>query len=160
MQPELRYKLLSNLYCYNSSIIDILKNCFSKPNKTKGYFALKTKGYSFPSSLAVRKPMNEISSINVDFFLDIINKCKNKGVGLVIAFPPRYEKFNYKESEEFKILLNITNEHNIPFIHELYLAPEFIKDSTLFLDVSHVNDIGAKMFTRMFCEKIRNIKKN
>lgn len=155
IEPKTRFLLYSNLYCYNSTILNILKNILSKTNSTKGYNSLETEGYLFPSIREPRMPANEVMDVNVRYFEDIIHKCNDKGVKLVMVFPPRYEEFNYKEGTEFKALEKITEEQNILFVHELYLAPEFINDSSMFKDAAHVNDKGARMFTTMFCERIK-----
>jgi hypothetical protein len=148
-------KMLSNLYRYNSSIFSLLINSFSKTNSDDGYLALNDSGYKYPTLITRVLPKCKMDMEIKNAFIEVINKCKKSNIQLILIFAPRYEIDDYSKNDCYTDLVKIANKYNVPLIGEYYSSPIFLRDSTLFKDHAHLNDKGARLFTALLCEKIK-----
>ena len=152
-----KYKMYSRLYRYNSCFF----NYGSAFLRSRG--ALERKGYLplYGIDKTLQKPkQNHIEDIcyqeNVELFKHVLELCSQKKVPLVISFSPRFTDDNAFDTIQYKKLLEVANEYNVPII-DFYHHPDFMSDPSLFKDVAHLNDNGAKIFTERFCEELEKL---
>lgn len=149
-------KMASNLYRYNSRLFDLLKNIFSKTEETDmGYFARSSGGYKYPSLINGSEDCGIDPEI-ADLFVEVIKKCKTSNVELILIVTPIFKNIN--NNIYLKNLNEICTKYDIPLIKEFYNSPIFLSDSTLFADNSHLNDKGARLFTTLLCDRIKQIR--
>ena len=151
-------KMVSNLYQYNSRIFDLLKNIISKTKETDmGYLARSNSGYKYPTLIRGSEDCGIDSEI-ADSFVEVIQKCKASNVELILINTPRFENIDNSKNSCYNNLIDICGRYNIPLIREFYNSPIFLNDSTLFLDNIHLNDKGARLFTTLLCDRIKQIR--
>jgi hypothetical protein len=152
------YKMYSILYRYNSCLFKYVDAFFRNNGalERKGYLPL----YGIDKTLQKNK-QKHIEDIcyqeNVELFKRILELCSRKKVPLVISFSPRFTDDNAFDTIQYKKLLEVANEYNVPII-DFYHHPDFMSDSSLFKDAAHLNDDGAKIFTERFCEELEKLE--
>lgn len=151
-----KYKMYSMTYRYNYHIHDFFDALSTKKNKLNGYKPL----YGTDKTLA-QPEKRQIENIyyqeNVELFKRILELCSQKKVPLVISFSPRFTDDNAFDTIQYKKLFEVANEYNVPIIN-FYHHPDFMFNPTLFKDVNHLNDDGAKLFTERFCEELEKLE--
>ncbi len=84
--------------------------------------------------------------------------CKEKGIQLVIVFPPAYyESYQYFKNlpDVFKIYQDLTNEYRIPFFN--YADSPLSKSTENFYNSQHLNKKGATKFSVIFAEDLNKV---
>ena len=149
-----KIKLMSSMYRYNSSVLETLYKAFL-PYHTydRGYEPLANKGYKFPQivDLIYESPLN---SSYVELFEKTVAKCVNNKVDLVFSYSPRLVRSNYNETESHRAIKEIAEANDILLIDHYHYA-DLMNDSTMFKDGAHLNDKGAKAFTKQIIKYLR-----
>lgn len=150
LYPLEKYKMLSNLYRYNTSFIQMLTDNL-KPQKQFSF-----KGYL---------PIEEHMSYNVEeydgqavqwspeklkYFKLFADLCKQNDIELVFSFSPWYKAKNSRIYDEF---LEFSHENGIPVI-DMFADPYISTNPEYFADASHLNSEGADVFTSKFCKEL------
>ncbi len=156
--PYERYKLVSKIYPYNSTIIYNLnkkihfyKNT-EKDASRKGFTPLF--GVWKEKIQVLDKITSPIDSVNTAAYLNVINFCKLNNIKLYIVISPHYGIYKSPPNYD-SIAKALAIENNIPFL-------DFSNDSTFiksynpyFSNRIHLNETGAKIFTKEFISKIK-----
>lgn len=145
--PAEKYKMLSRSYRYNSRILAYLYKSvipFSYPED--GYLPLANEGYVYPSLMMDENLECQFDVRKEEYLWDIIQKCKQKEVGLLISFSPCLIRNKYQETEVYDRLCSLLNKEQVEYC-DFYNDTFFMVDSTLFKDISHLNDRGARLLT-------------
>lgn len=154
--PYEKYKLLSYIYPYNSSILAIIIGNLEKNKARKG----DRKGYvplfnCMQDSTLIRldEDLGEFDTRNINALKYIGSTCKAKKIRLVFVQSPIYAIMASPGSSQ--IFKRIAEQNNAVFIN--YLNDSlFINNPALFSDRSHLNDEGAKTFSRLIVHQIKN----
>lgn len=146
-----KYRMLSMLYRCNSTIqtpfYHMMKNsCFEQ-----GYVPIETTGYVYPT-LYTKVEDDPIDSLKLDVLRETIEKCKDNGVKLIFTSSPRYASANTLDVSDYHCFLDLIDELQTPYINHFTL---FNNDSTLFKDVSHMNDDGAHEYMKVFIPEFK-----
>ncbi|QLG46681.1 hypothetical protein [Costertonia aggregata] len=159
-------KLLLNSYRNNSTIVHALRYYLAPQKDYDGYR---------PLSGVMPKPENikninlrgEYSeeTINIDFvkvLKKLIQNAKQKNIALVFVTSPKPINVDFSNNTSYSKILEITKNNDIPFF-DYSKNPKFMGNYELFHDASHLNDNGARLFTKMvgkdILELINTIKK-
>lgn len=139
-------KCHSATYRYHGQIPDYIAD-----NKNKEVFI---NGYA---------PLNGVHDIKVkkhaesnpdysklDIFQKFIDDCKERNITLYFVISPYYKNDIKDASQPFK---DLAAKNSIPVFDHFYDS-EFVNDSTLYWDPSHLNSKGAKMFTNIITSEI------
>lgn len=148
-----QYYLKSNLYRYNSNLVNELRNSRHPfkllPNRgfdpvsiqkaPEGTFAESTRHYLEPTD-----------SIERAILIDIINLCKERDVALVGIMSPIYANIERRYEID-----SIFAQYKVPLIdnmgYRLPLSPnEYFKDQT------HLNVYGARAYTKHIMQQLRD----
>jgi hypothetical protein len=150
-----KFKLISNIYPFNSSLFTILTGNleFNKKRKSdiKGYVPL-SKTLDRPIQIDNSPTKYMIDSLKVKFFESFIKDCIQSNVKLYIVCSPYYIKFSHSDYT-INQAKEIAKNNNIPFF-DYSNDSVFINNPQLFTDFEHLNDNGAKIFSKMLIDKI------
>jgi hypothetical protein len=156
--PFERFKLISAIYPFNSSIISILRfNTNLSPKITyNGYVPIFNKQLdastykSFISKYAqIEKTHRTFDTVKINALKQIKLLCENKGIRLALVCSPFFQSKNDNpiySNESIKDALSEVCDEDFE-IYDFKSDPRFNNHFDLFADYSHLNDSGAKLFT-------------
>jgi hypothetical protein len=99
--------------------------------------------------------VNTIDGNKILALKDIISTCQQKRIGLVFVNSPTW---GFVRDDYFEVrLLELCSETGIPFL-DLSNHPAFISNPGYFADKSHLNNDGAKLFSKILSDTIRQIQ--
>lgn len=151
-----KYKLFSNFYKYNTDFIQMFSD-YVRPMQEISY-----KGYKPLNGVIDYLPENnndeivEWSPLKLKYFKKFIDLCKSNDIKLVVVYSPWFSK---KTSIPYYRLTELCNEELIPVI-DYYGGGVFNDSKNLFKDASHMNDVGAKKFSRDIVHHLRHLLYN
>lgn len=152
-----RYKLLSNLYRYNSNFLDIIAQyCSRNPLTAQEYTYLPLSGEIAYQPLSRQEgQINSmvIDSLKVKYLERLISDCKNNGSQLIFVVSPLLGNDSY--SPAFAWLDSLCSLNRIP-IYNHYRDTFFCNNPKFFKDPYHLNEVGAESFTRLIAKEIKN----
>lgn len=153
--PYEKYKMISSIYPYNSSLLTIAAGNFgfnrSRRNDRSGYIPLH--GALDDTVLYNLNTENSIIDTNkVNALKDIIKLCREKEIGLILVHSPVYAIVEKNISTD--LIEKISQQNNIVYLDYLN-NPEFISNVKFFMDQDHLNDTGARYFSRLIAHTIK-----
>lgn len=147
-----RLKLLSRTYRYNSKLVQIIKCNYVPWPEDKGYEALygrmDLKDSSYFDVIDEKNKPN-IEKRKLEYMLRFIQMCKNNNIDLLLCYSPYYNK---KQGEAVEMIKNIAAQNNVPFLD--FCEDLRFQNAEFFKDPSHMNDIGAKEYTKVVAHYI------
>ncbi len=156
--PYEKYKLLSSIYPFNSSLLTILIGNL-EINKTrkgdnKGYIPLYNQ---MKDSIVttVQKRESIIDTTTLAAFARIANTCKANHIRLLLVHSPWYVHTDKTESS--KILNQLATKYGAEFL-DFSNDSLFMNNPSWFQDPSHLNNIGATRFSAILIDSINNNK--
>lgn len=153
-----KYKLLSSIYPYNSSLFTIaIGNTEYNKNRKgdiKGYLPL-TNIWNNPIQEETPEKY-ELDSLKLKYFESFILDCIQSQIKLFVVCSPSYKKYIEIDNSILKAI-EIANKHTIQFLN-FSNDTTFENNHKLFADKEHLNDSGANVFTKRFIEAIGRIK--
>ena len=158
--PYEKYKLLSDIYPFNSSIFSIAAGNSEFNKKRRG----DIKGY-VPLTNIWNDPINdgsafvnyELDSNKIKIYESFITDCVRSKVKLYIVCSPYFSKPNYI-SNSIVLGNKIAGKHNIRFF-DYSKDSSILNNTKLFADVGHLNDEGAKIFSNEVADSISKVSK-
>lgn len=143
VNPKSRIMMLSNLYRFNTTCLRVLGNYIHPmTNYPKGYLALnKTMDYEPEIKEEKEQP---VDTLKIHYFEEFIHLAQNKGVSLVCCVSPSYKAT--ADDNKYESIKSLCKHYHVPFLY--YGAePEIFDNKVFFQDRTHMNDIGARLFT-------------
>jgi len=151
------YKLLLNSYRNNSTIVHIIKYFLIPQKDYKGYMPLfSTMAKSVNSTELQLKGEYTSEEVDPNFVLileNLISSAKDKNVRLLFVISPKFTKVNLTENASYNKIIEIVNKQKIP-LYDFQNDSIFKGKHELFYDATHLNDKGARLFSRKLAEKI------
>lgn len=148
-------KMRSAFVRCNSEWITMLYNFATKKNSdTNGYdpFNKVFTPYEKPDT-AGTEPV-KIDERKFRYFERLMRDVTSRGIKVICFLPPHYYDTYHIQSHERAFAL--CKELNIPVIND-YNDPYYKDKPELFGDKDHLNDRGARIYTKQLCNSIRNI---
>ncbi len=146
--PFEKYKLLSSIYPYNSSLFTIIIGNmeFNKKRKedNKGYIPL-LKVMDEPKTTEEAAGTDVLDTNKINAFTSFVTDCLHSNVKLFVVCSPYYNLKN-AESKSIALAKEIAAKAQTPFL-DYSIDPFFKTNFKLFSDVAHLNDSGAKVFS-------------
>ncbi len=144
-----RLKYASKMYRYNSKVLSILDNLRGNGGKAdNGYEVMGD--FSFHD----RNPfiVDVLESVEIDSFkLDIVKKfitsARDKNVTVIISFSPVSQPLSEKAHRVVQFYEQLFTEMDVPFVN--FATPKY-HDKAIFLDLIHMDGVGAELFSREF----------
>ncbi|MEI6883247.1 MAG: hypothetical protein WCO02_02065 [Bacteroidota bacterium] len=154
--------LFSRSYQYNSTIVHILYYMIKPQKDQKGYVPLlhkmKPDEYSFQRGIDSIKFIHpkelEFDPIFENSFRNFLTLAMSRNIAVIMVCSPDilYKEIEYNQSKER--ILQISKSYGIPFL-DFSEDPYFLTHHEFFNDTHHLNDLGAKIFSRRLCERLR-----
>ena len=153
----MQFKMLSKMFEYNSKLLNYIFPLISNDEGTQnGYIPLPTEGYNFPkmNNKISRKATYQPDSYKLNLLAQTIKRCKSNNIKLVLIISPEYTSKSYSYEMSLKDIKKVVTESgNNCFDYSS--NNKYMEDATLFKDASHLNNKGAKLFTRESIIRIR-----
>lgn len=159
---DIRLCLKSALYRYNSQVLRICLRWLQKNDESdidKGYDPLAPKKWIVASNGKDEKTQErEIDTIKMQLFVNVVDRIKMGGVNLIVLNSPVYsDDENIKPVTNDNFMREILTENGFCYLDNRCLG-EFICHPEYFNDRTHLNRIGAEVYTRIFLEQLKGIK--
>lgn len=158
--PFEKVKLASEIYPFNSQILTIaLGNLDASKNRqmdNKGYVPLYNEWKIELDSIG-DYTINEVDLNKVNALQEFISEVKKSGTNFFVVCSPVFQKFNMRQ--EIDICEKICLDEKVPFLN-FARDTVFLNDKSLFQDDVHLNDKGARVFSKMVVAKIKQVSLN
>ena len=150
-----RYRMLSVMYRWNSRFGFLFERIFLTDDvQDNGYTGLSNHGYKYPTLVYHEYEENDLVDLNsVELFVNIIKRCNEKNIKLILSISPRFQESNINEVNSFIYLKRLLEDNNIPLID--MGDNTIINDSTMYKDNGHMNQKGSVAFTKAFLERLK-----
>ena len=152
--PFERIKLLSEIYPFNSQILNVAVGNLAINKKRmldhEGYVALYKK-WQDKKEMIKPGPAYSVDSNKVSALKDFIKTAKQSGSQIIIIHSPWYKEF--KTLQEIDICRAVCAQADVPF-WDYTKDTLFLNNRQLFTDLSHLNHTGAILFSTLVVEKI------
>jgi len=153
-----KLKLTSGIYPFNSLIMNIVAGNLD----TKGKGNVDVQGYlpKEPVLNFKNKPIAtidlsekyELDTIKVNVFRSFIKECLAANIKLYLVCSPYYERHTGTDLSITEIK-KMAEENNLRFF-DFSQQPFFLADPKYFSNAWHLNDSGAKIFSKMLADSI------
>lgn len=154
ISPAERYKLMSNMYRYNSVFLDILSQRYSKaPGDASDYTYSPLDGEMDYEPPPVSQNQMCIDSLKLTCLEKIITGCLVDGTQLVFTASPIYKPVS---EAAFGPVKELCKKYRIPFIN-YYCDKDFCDNPEYFVDGGHLNRRGAELVTSNIAGDIKHI---
>jgi hypothetical protein len=155
--PLERVKHVSSVYFYNSLIFQIVRgtlpNSKVKVQNMKGYLPLQ-KRMKYETIDTVKIDPGKTDENKISALKDIISTCHKKNIDLAFVYSPIWKIT--RDSYCNQVLTKLCCENGIKYI-DMSNLPDFINRPDYFADISHLNDEGARVFSKMLRDKLGQI---
>ena len=149
-----KYLLRSNLYRYNTMWFRILLYHFmgGHDNKNKGFYGREKP--AFPPKIKITGGSQNLSESRVKMFRDIIFKCQQRGIKIVVYSPPMYRKYKGKTGT-VKEIERFCKDNAIPYYYDTQDSL-FLEHPVWFYDNTHLTKYGALEYSRLFASRLKH----
>lgn len=150
ISPAERVKMLSNMYRYNSDLLQLVADNLSpKHADVKGY-----RPQQGTTDFIIEKDADfKLDSLKLDYFNRFIDLCRANNIDLRLFFSPRYYGDN-QPSPGYEAARTVAAAKGLT-IHDYLQASPFDTDKSLFKDSQHLNDPGAQTYTKQIVRGLR-----
>lgn len=154
--PTEQYKLQSNSYRFNSTILRLLHSVvIQRDSYHNGYVPLN--GKLKPAKRKVKANAaapNRIDATKEKYLRRLIEESSAQNCKIVFVVSPVFQ--GRSTAEYYEPEFNIIKDYGLPILNHLNDGG-FINDPTLFQDYTHLNKDGAYKFTEIIISEIRPI---
>lgn len=153
-----KYKLISHIYPFNSSLLTIVKHNITKEDEKRtdisGYLPL-TEIWTDSIKTQAKSENLQIDPILVNALKMFIEDCHHSGVKVFVICSPIFEKRPFPDTS-IQIAKQIAEKYHVAFLDYLKDS-SFVNHRMLFADPAHLNNKGAEMFSDTICSRIKYI---
>lgn len=151
VDPTEKFKMLSNLYAYNTRFIQILSdNVHAQNSNSLGYKPLEgTMDYEPPREDDLSK--YKVDDLKISYLNECIHLCKEKNIKLVFAISPF---FFSPDKSVYQPIYELAEVNDIPIWD---FSTIYVGNRDYFKDSSHLNSKGATDFTNTILPRIRKV---
>jgi hypothetical protein len=153
--PLEKYKLLSRVYPYNSKFFDLLLGYTRPPrNNNNGFKSIP--GVIDPAFFKANKPDFSIAdTFNYYYFDKFCQVAKQKNIPVVFCISPMYIHPEHQEIVTDRLRAQI-KKYGYSLI-DYSSAPQFLGRYDLFKDQTHLNTVGAEIFSQEFADSLSSL---
>jgi hypothetical protein len=158
--PLVRYYGATNALMHTVKIMAFPK--LNKEGRVDGFLGTDKK-WNNDFEKAKKKMKNFSISIDKNILIRFDNfllDCKNKNIKVYFVYSPEYvegQRFVLNRNELINCLHSLANKHKIPFLN--YSNDEICLNKKYFYNTTHLNSIGADLFSKKMCSDLKNIYK-
>ena len=146
-------RLESNLYCYNSMLIDYIRDAKSGLNRVnKGFIPLN--GIYKPEDPEASNLTYEIDSMKIKYLEMLMKSTRDNNIIFVCLITPYY--YGLDTNYDYTPGIQLCDKYNVPVLD--YSNFEFLKGQPeYFHDITHLNKKGAILFTKQLSVDLKKI---
>lgn len=155
-----KYKMISNIYPYNSTLYNIFRRKKNKIDVSlKGFQPLHSVFDTTGINAIVNNSFNKKYPINdkLEFVEKFIQLCETNDIPLTIVNSPIYLTNDILDSMNAEMKLLISSHTSCQYL-DYTLAREFKGHPAYFKDNLHLNDMGAELLTKRIVEIFKRTK--
>lgn len=148
--PFIRIKMLSSMYRNTSRIIPCIRDIFAKDESQYRGYRPNWRTYSGKVNGSKKKenPLQVLDTVKLEFLKQLVQETKSRGTKLYFAISPRFSKEKMNALPEiYAYAEEISRMYNTPLLNNMYI-PGISDNPTMFDDATHLNNRGAKEYTR------------
>lgn len=145
--------ICSHTYRYNSRFLEHLL----------GHNDVNQGGYEplsgvYEKELAVHRENIMIDNSKIGTMQKMIDLCRSHDIQVVFAVSPRYalNETDGPMTQKYEVVSGLCQKNNVPFLY-YELDSLYLKDNSLFRDIGHLNDKGARLFTEHFAKDLKEV---
>ena len=153
--PLERIKLLSGMYRFNYKFLELAADCLRKGDYLSdgGYIPLT--GRIRPEIVA-QEPAAKLASLDTDpvklgCLEQLLREAKDKGTEVIFVVSPAWRGGNYT-ADAYRCVSDLARSYGAGFYE--YVDSALCDEPDLFEDSSHLNDLGARAFTKDLVSRI------
>jgi hypothetical protein len=159
-EQNIRLKLLSAMYPYNSLFFQILAGNTNLNNDRyelayKGFNPRKSFFSDFEKDLENTRD-KAIDTLQVGLFRKFIADCRSNNIELYMVCPPYQKDIRFDKS--LQLAKSIAAENKVPFFDRSFDST-YVNHPDLFLDFRHLNARGADLLTADIVGNIKALRK-
>lgn len=152
VSKEEEWCVKSSLYQYNTLCVSLLiDNLVYRKMHADGYAPLKgvikKKQGMKPDNLMMADPLK------INYLTSFAELAKKHNVQMVWVLSPQL--YSQKDSRDFAIAKQIASDKGLLFL-DFYNHDNFVNHLELFQDPTHLNDEGARLFSKMIASLIKD----
>lgn len=148
-----RWKMLSGLYRYNSSLLGLVGDNFHPVQLfDKGYWRGNKEMNYEPEKPRIED--NEVDSLKMLYIEKYIDLATHHNIELVFCFSPTY--FGELMNNSNNPVKSICEKRNVPFF-DYHYETVLCGDRSYWSDATHLNHSGAKYYSSVLAGVIKNI---
>jgi hypothetical protein len=155
--PLERVKHISSVYFYNSLVFQVVRGTLPngkvKVQDMKGYQPLQKK-MKYDKIDTVKIDPGNTDENKISALKDIISTCHKKNIDLVFVYSPIWKIT--KDGYCNQIITKLCTENGIKYI-DMSNLPDFINRPDYFADISHLNEEGARVFSKMLKNRLKQV---
>lgn len=150
-------KMLSKIYPYNSMLLTIIKYNFVGEIDYSGFIPLNGKpGRVLTWDVGGEDCDGGLVDLNaVESLENICRVCNENGIKAVLSISPYFDEVF--EEKLFRIIKDVADVYRIPVIN-FSREKGISRNMNYFVDSSHLNYKGAREFSMVFCERIKETR--
>ncbi len=153
VEPKTRYMMLSNLYRYNTTCLRVIGNYLHPgTNYEKGYYPLKGSMDYEPTEKGRRQ--GKVDSLKILYFDKFLQLAQEKSITVICLGSPYYD-IN-PEDGFYNPIIELCGRYNVQFL-DYTDTPCIDNNKTLFNDRTHLNEIGARLYTSEVAGMIKKL---
>lgn len=153
--PMERIKMFSKMYCYNYKFLEMISDSRQHCDAVckTGYLPL----YGHIRSEIVNNPKSNLESkvtlddVKVYYLEQLVKETKEAGSELIFVVSPYWKGYGYG-AKTYSYIKELSKRYGVPFIE--YIDSDICNSPDYFEDSYHLNDKGAKVFTKNVCQRI------
>ena len=153
VDPTEKYKMMSQMYRYNSRIIELMSDYLYPISNIRADGFSPHKGELDQTKIrsgVEKEKMLVVDSIKLAYINRMIDELD--GAKLYFVVSPRWYGL---DSVQFQPIIDICQEHSIPFI-DFANNPKYVHQDIYFKDGNHMNELGADEFTKDLVACLKN----
>ena len=151
-----KVKLLSKTYKYNSKLVQTIKCNYIPWPEDRGYEALNgvmevKEGEKAADVLAPVSEDQNIEERKLLYLQKFIDDCNANNIQLIMCYSPYYGQATPKS---IRIIEELATKNDVSFLN--YGEDLRFQQPKYFQDASHLNDMGANVFSRQLSNVLKN----
>lgn len=147
------YKVHSGLLRYNSTLLSLaIDNVKSRPVLQAGY---KPTYGEYTGGERPEEPLPPLDFFKLNYVEKLLQLAQEHNIPIAVVASPKYGK---KNSDDLQTVKDICSKMDVPFI-DYYSYRDFMAHKEWFKEPMHLNDEGARVFSRMMATEIEKLIK-
>lgn len=145
-------KSYSGMMRYNTTIISkALDYVQGSGVSNKGYIPMKGIYTGEPNKKKGNVPKRD--AFKLEYVEKLLLLAQSKNVPIAVVASPKYGQEN---ADDVQPVIDLCVKHNIPFI-DFYANEEFMQHKDWFVEPMHLNEVGAREFSKQMIKEIERI---